>query len=114
MSAIYAELDEAQIQTRNQRDSRPRSVANGFEVQRQFGILFGEYLTPVISNGNDSHLNHATRVSDDYIAPDQPNHMNSVNQWNPHNTFTGGQQQDDNEDWPLPPLPRPHIYMEMR
>jgi hypothetical protein len=108
-SAIYDELDEAQIQNPNQTDNRPRSVANVYLDLRQSRMLAinEEYEIPDINGGKKNDVDSAARVSGDHIPLEQVNSANSVNQVNPPNTSTGGQQQDEKDDRPLPPPPSP-------
>jgi hypothetical protein len=108
---VYYELDEAKIHTPNQKDNKPESTDNGYEGLHQPRMSVGnaEYLTPIVSDRSYDLLNYATR----YTPLEQVNSANSVKQKNPPNAFSGGQQQGEKKDRPLPPPPFPRIYMEV-
>lgn len=116
-SAIYDDLDEAQIRTQSQNDNRPRSVPNVYLDLRPPTILAvnQEYETPPDTNdGKSNDLDSAARVSGDHIPLKQVNTANSVNQVNPSYTSTGDQQEDGKDDRPLPPPhPPSRIYKEV-
>jgi hypothetical protein len=79
---------------RSQTDNRPRSVANVYLDLRQSRMLAinEEYEIPDINGGKKKDVDSAARVSSDPIPLEQVNSANSVNQVNPPNTSTGGQQ----------------------